>query len=162
MLPPKPNHMNEPIQVDRLLEFLRGALRSGTIDRVEYHVTGWSLRVQAEREWDLHAAEIKTAAQAVWQEALKEPPFSLKDGNEPEDTAVAVALFNVVNSFPILDLDLLSDGSLVLDFAEGRALTLSGVVEQVDWTWQLDAGGTNMVTCDSGTLFAHHDVVRAR
>ena len=154
--------MNISINSNQASEILAELLIGGVIDRVVYYVTGWELRVTqpGHDELVLYCSELRIPEQRTWEEALKLRPFCLAPGNEPEDTAAAVAVFNVVNSVPVTATRLEAQGTLVLRFHGGRQLLLPGVVEGVDWTWQLDRDDENLFTCDSGEIFVNSALLK--
>jgi len=72
----------------------------------------------------------------------------------------AIAVFNVLNSLPITATRLEAQGTLMLRFHGGRQLLLPGVVEGVDWTWQLDRDDENLFTCDSGEILVNSALLK--
>jgi len=151
--------MNKSINVDDTAKRLEALLIDRYISRVTYYITGWELFVVLEdgSEIRICAADLRIPEQEKWLTRLAAPPFDLQKGNEPEDTASAIAVFNVINSFPITNVFITNDGTLELRFAVGRSILFPGIVDDVDWTWQVDRNGVNLVTCDSGPLFGHPD-----
>ncbi len=151
--------MNPPIDATQASQVLADLLVGGFVDRVDYYITGWDLRVsQTDRdELVLRCSELRIPEGPTWEEALKLEPFGLTPGHEPEDTATAIAVFNVVNSVAIAAVRVGVRGTLVLTFEGGRVLEVPGVLEGIDWVWQLDSEQTNLVTCDSGVIFVNDE-----
>ncbi len=151
--------MNKPIKHHDTVRSLADLLVDHYISKVIYYITGWYLFIVIEdgSEIRISTAELRIPEQQRWLTHLDSPPFDLQAGNEPEDTVSAIALFNVLNSFPITDVLITNDGTLELRFSIGRSLIFPGLVDGVDWTWQVDRNGDNLVTCDSGPLFGHTD-----
>ena len=141
---------------------LAALLVDGFISRVTYYITGWELFIVLDdgSEIRICAAELRIPEQENWLKRLAAAPFGLQEGNEPEDTASAIAVFNVINSFPITEVLITNEGTLELRFAAGGSILFPGIVEGVDWTWQVDQNGTNLVTCDSGPLFGNPDFIK--
>jgi len=156
------NSMNKPIKIGDTAKRFAALLVDRYISRVTYYITGWELFIVLDNGSEIRicTAEVRIPEQENWLTRLATPPFDLQEGNETEDTASAIAVFNVINSFPITDVLITNEGTLELRFAAGRSIFFPGIVEGVDWTWQVDRNGTNLVTCDSGPLFGHPDFIK--
>jgi hypothetical protein len=154
--------MNKTMDIGDTANLLAALLVDRYISRVTYYITGWELFIVLENgnEIRICTAEVRIPEQKHWLTHLAASPFDLQEGNEPEDTASAIVVFNVINSFPITDVRIYNEGTLELQFATGRSILFPGIVKGVDWTWQVDRNGTNLVTCDSGSLFGHPGFIK--
>ncbi len=153
--------MNKPIKHQIVAKRLAGLLVGHYISKVIYYITGWELFIVIADGSDIRirTAEVRISEQQQWLSHLATAPFSLQEGNEPEDTPSAIAVFNVLNSFPITDVLIANDGTLELCFSIGRSLIFPGLVDDIDWTWQVDRNGDNLITCDGGPLYGRPDFV---
>ncbi len=154
--------MNKTISVQDTAKRLATLLIGRYISRVTYYITGWELFSVLEdgSEIRLCTAELRIPEQESWLKRLAAPPFDLHERNEMEDTASAIAVFNVINSFQIAIVLIGNDGTLEIGFDAGRKIIFPAIVDGVDWTWQVYRNDINLVTCDSGSLFGHPDFIK--
>ncbi len=85
-------------------------------------------------------------------------PFGIEKSSESEDLSAALALFSTINSKEVIGAGISGEGDLELDFGLGWKLQALGRVKHVDWTWGIDSERGNLVTCDSGRVFAKKGV----
>ena len=127
-----------------------------SINKVSYYITGWDLRLIGESgpEYIIYASDIETPNINQWWDSINEPPISLTETNEPEDTITAISIFTVLNRWPICSIEIDEKSNLCIGFENGCSINLLAVVEQVDWTWQVGTDRKNhIITCDSGVLY---------
>ena len=137
---------------ERLSKMLVGC----SINKVSYYITGWDLRLITESgpEYFISASDIKTPNLDQWWNSIIEPPVSLTETNEPEDTITAISIFTVLNKWPICSVEIDEQSNLCIEFENGCTINLLAVVEHVDWTWQVGTDEkTHIITCDSGVLY---------
>ncbi len=137
---------------ERLSEMLVGC----SINKVSYCITGWDLRLIGESgpEYIISASDIETPNISQWWDSINEPPISLTETNEPEDTITAITIFTVLNKWPICRVEIDEQSNLCVGFKNGSSIKLLAVVEHVDWTWEIGTDEKNhIITCDSGVLY---------
>jgi len=137
-------------------ELISAILVGCSLDKVCYYVTGWELGVLDGNgtEYNIVTAEIQALGIQEWWESVDDPSFSLTDTNEPEDTLVAIAVFTVLNKWPIKFIRLDEQSNLSITFENQCAIRLLSIVDQVDWTWSISNDQKKAIfTCDSGVVY---------
>ena len=137
-------------------ELISVILSGGSVNKVSYYVTGWELRILNGNgtEYNIVAAEIQAPGIHGWWASVDDPSFSLTDTNEPEDTLVAIAIFTVLNKWPIETIRLDDQSNLFITFKNQCTIKLLSIVEQEDWTWNISNDHNKAIfTCDSGIVY---------
>lgn len=126
-----------------------------SINNITYYITGWELRFigKSGPEYTVIASEITLPNITQWWSSVGGLPLNLSEANEPDDTMSAIAIFTVLNKWPVSRVDIDAEGNLSLGFENGCILCISALVEQVDWTWQVSIEKIVRFTCDSGPIF---------
>lgn len=148
--------MSEEVEYKVAQEQISELLVGSFIDQVQYYVTGWELRVITDSGtvYNVGAAEIEVPGAEQWWSSLPSPIFSLTDTNEPEDTLAAIAIFTVLNRWPINRTVVDGQGNLVLAFENQCQLNLLAVVDTENFTWNIrDVKNKAIFFCDSGSVY---------
>lgn len=134
---------------------LSDRLISSSINKFAYFITGWTIRLIGSTgpEYTLKASEIQLSDSKSWRRGFAELPINLIDTNEPEDVLTGAAILSVTNRWPVQKVSINQKADLLIRFENEVEIIVRGLVDVVDWTWQVDADdGTNIVFCDTGEL----------
>jgi hypothetical protein len=122
------------------------------IDKISYSVTEWRLRFATAGDFSFWCAELACPDATQWQKSLIQAPFQLDPSNELS-AAVALAVFEIANKFPVESVDVVGDDAdLEIRFQNGRVLTALGAPEGVDLSWGLDRDSVSLLSCSFGEL----------
>ena len=152
--------MNKAISTSKAQNILRKFLISCNVDKICYHITGWSIRFISPQgsHITLNASAITMKNIKGWWQHLDKLPINLKDTNEAEDTIVAINLFTIINSHSLTKLSIDKIGNLHLEFDNNSKICVEALVPPIDWAWGIsDENNDNIFTCDSGNLFCNPD-----
>jgi hypothetical protein len=152
--------MNRIISTEEASSKLSELLIGSSIDKVYYYITGWELRFIGKDglETNLSASEITIPNEDKWWGRVSDLPIDINNTNEASDTLSAIVIFTATNKWPITDIAVDKNGNIDLHFKNGAILNIMAIVENVDWTWQINnSAGENLITCDSGSLYGNSD-----
>ncbi len=152
--------MNINISIEDANSKLSNLMTGCSIDKVTYFITGWEIRFIGNngKEVNLLATDVIVQDEVEWWKKLGNFPIDLRNTNEASDTLTAIALFTVVNKWPVSEVEIDEECNLCLCFRNGVVVNVRALVEHVDWTWQINrSDGNNIVTCDSGDLYGNQE-----
>lgn len=128
------------------------------VNKVEYFITGWNLRLlgRVGPELTLQASEMTLTNLYLWREKLSDLPVDILDTGEPDDVIIAAVIFTVINKWSISDVKINEKSDLILGFENKSEIVIKGVVDYIDYVWEINQrDGTNLVFCDTGRLSTH-------
>ncbi len=115
----------------------------------------WALR-SSEGVW-LLAHELHGSTEESARTALESGCPRVLNTVDPSLVPTAAAVFGILRK-PLLEIEIIEDGSLVLGFADDTFLLAASSVKEVDWQWAITRGGMNPYSDFEVACFGPRDV----